>query len=455
VGPGNFGPAYSQVMDPQAGETIKDPHNFILDVWATSGLFALLALLATLALFFVPAVRTLLRPAPAPAEPQPSQEDSTPAPLRWEYYVGGMMGILLGFIFRVGDQPSAELLWEAIAAGIRAVVWFAAFGLLELVPWTPRTCLLALTAGAAALLLNLCVSGGIGFPSVAGPFWVVLGLGCGALALATQQPAAEQSGVAARAWRVLEVLPLPVFVALTLAYLTYVLNPVTSAMGKVRQANDSGKVLLEKLRDKKGRPVADPIGTLRRHVIRPLQEAAELDPDNARIAALLATWYGRLWGLDQMSGRGETPQTVKTMTEAMNQAVRAQKLDPGGREGYLAEFHVRDLHIAPLLEARARDDLARKPPDKARAAKYQEGAREQYRLAAEALRRHETYDPTDPTLHYLMATALDRAGDKEGAAKEAHKALEMDAQQGSRGTRHLSDRQRHDLDALAGKAPAS
>jgi hypothetical protein len=463
VGPGNFATAYTQVMDPRAGETIKDPHNFLLEIWATSGLFALLTLSASLTLFFVPAVRKLVRPSATPTDHAPRPTVPEPSPLHWEYYVGGMIGILLGFVFRAGDQPSAELVWEAVAAGIRAVVWFGAFGLLDLVPWTPWTRLLALTAGAAALLLNLCVSGGIGFPSVAGPFWMAVAMGCGVLPLLTLVPPAQTAGVARPVSRVLEVMALPVFLALALAYYTFVLEPVTGALARVRQAMDNGKDVLVQLKEKKGRATRDPIGALRKSVIRPLEEAARLDLENARIRALLAGWYGRLWGLEQISGRGESPQTVEVMKEAMHQALRARELDPHGREGYLAEYQVRDLHFGAVLEARAKEasERAAKEPDKVRADQYREqagnfrrGATEQYRNAARALLDYEPNDPTDPILHYLIGIALAKAGDSEQAREQAHTALEFDSLQGSQSTRRLTDRQRQDLEELLRQAPA-
>jgi O-antigen ligase len=462
VGPGNFATAYTQVMDPQAGETIKDPHNFILETWATSGLFALLALLATLALFLVPAVRALLRPWATPTELRPAP--AAPAPsLRWEYYVGGMIGILLGFVLRAGDQPSTELVWEAVAAGIRAVVWFGAFGLLELVPWTAWNRLLALSAGVAALLLNLCVSGGIGVPSVANPFWVAVALGCGLLPIVTPTPAAQTAWVGRPVSRVLEVVPLPVFLALALAYFTYILEPVTSAMARVRDAMDNGKDLLVQLKEKKGRATRDPIGALRKQVIRPLEEAARLDRENARIRALLAGWYGRLWGLEQMSGRAETPQTVDVMKEAIRQARRAQELDPHGREGYLAEYQVSDLHFGSVLEARAKDlsERATKEADKGnaenyrnRAENFRRGAKVQYRNAAKALLDYEPNDPTDPVLHYLIAVALAKAGEAEPAQQQARTALDFDSLQGIHSTRRLTDRQREELEDLLRKALA-
>src|SRR5262249_59188107 len=45
VAPGNFGRHYPRYMPPSAFEKLQDPHNFVLEMWATSGVFAALALL--------------------------------------------------------------------------------------------------------------------------------------------------------------------------------------------------------------------------------------------------------------------------------------------------------------------------------------------------------------------------------------------------------------------------
>ena len=60
-GPGNFGGPYLRHKLPQASEDIIDPHNLVLDVWATAGARAALALLAALAL----ALWSLFGPGPA------------------------------------------------------------------------------------------------------------------------------------------------------------------------------------------------------------------------------------------------------------------------------------------------------------------------------------------------------------------------------------------------------
>lgn len=51
-GPGNFQHTYTQYKLPEASEEIADPHNFLLEIWATAGTPAMLAFLAVLGCFF-------------------------------------------------------------------------------------------------------------------------------------------------------------------------------------------------------------------------------------------------------------------------------------------------------------------------------------------------------------------------------------------------------------------
>ena len=50
-GPGNFQEAYTLYKLPEASEEIADPHNFLLEVWATAGTPAAVGLLAVLGCF--------------------------------------------------------------------------------------------------------------------------------------------------------------------------------------------------------------------------------------------------------------------------------------------------------------------------------------------------------------------------------------------------------------------
>ncbi len=432
VGPGNFGPAYTRVMDAKVEEPIKDPHDFALEVWATSGVFALLALLATLAAYFFVVGRGVWGMGPlarrASEGPPPGGAEAEP-PLRWEYYVGGMFGLLLGFVLRAGEGQSGDVVGEGIAAGVRSVAWFGAFALLESVPWTARGRALALAAGAAALLLNLTVSGGISFPSVAGPLWVVM-----AVALAAVTPEREGKEAASPAAR---FLPLPVFAALALSYLVYVFTPVTTGRDLVKKGDEAGQKFLEQIAKNPAASYLRPFRVFKDTVTGPLDEAAKENPDDARIQAVRGNWYGQLWRLELMAGIDHR-DAVREAETAVKAAVRAQQLDPKEARGYLAEYHLHEL-FAEMLQL-----VADKQADKTRKGELEDQVREEYRRGAGALDRHVPDDPANPVLRYRIAEALFKAGDQAAGKEAAEASLALDLRlKGT--TRSLTDPQRKEL----------
>ncbi|MEX0978994.1 MAG: O-antigen ligase family protein [Pirellulales bacterium] len=169
VGPGDFQNYYTQYKLPEASEEIRDPHNFLLEVWATAGTFAFLALVAVLAGFAwhtwqLPATETV---DAARDEGLPSRE------ARWFVAAGAAAGVL--FAYGVGPPfgfviPAVQ--WAAliaIGAAVMALLW----------PWIsggtlpPRLPAL----GVLVLSIHLLASGGFTFPGVAGTFWILLALG--------------------------------------------------------------------------------------------------------------------------------------------------------------------------------------------------------------------------------------------------------------------------------------
>jgi len=167
-GPGNFQDAYTVYKLPTASEEVADPHNFLLEVWATAGTPAMLALLALLACF----TRTLWRPPESRPEEKAGEEEETGAAAG--YVLGGALaGVLLSIPLRTVAGLSAELapLWIGLplAAGCIALLWrWVADG--RMPRWLPAV-------GVAVLLINLLAAGGIGFPGVAGTFWLLLAVG--------------------------------------------------------------------------------------------------------------------------------------------------------------------------------------------------------------------------------------------------------------------------------------
>ena len=120
VGPGNYGRHYPRYMSPNAPILARQPDNFLLETWATLGLPAAIALVVVLVVFF----RRTLSFVPSPASLAAGDEPETPAEEqrpRWEFYEGGMIGLVIGFVFRAMPAPPSEITAEVLAAAVRAV----------------------------------------------------------------------------------------------------------------------------------------------------------------------------------------------------------------------------------------------------------------------------------------------------------------------------------------------
>lgn len=201
-GPGNFQDSYTRYKLPQASEEVADPHNFLLEVWATAGTPAAVALLAWLGLVFWRALKAPL------GEEQRLRvtRDGT------AWVVGGLAGgvmlahwqdLLAASVPQPGGSwwESAKLL-EEMAVQLALVVSL----MFLLRPWVVVG---RLSAGVPALalfvlLMHLLVSGGIGIPGVAVSLWLLA-----ALALNVSQGEASLSHISRSAvvpWVVLALL---------------------------------------------------------------------------------------------------------------------------------------------------------------------------------------------------------------------------------------------------------
>jgi O-antigen ligase len=164
-GPGNFQQYYTAYKLPEASETIAEPHNFIMEIWSTSGTPALVLFVA----FWVCLARQAWRAERKP-EPQQSVTDADrPGSIRAVYW-GGLAGCLFAFVACTtfeGYSLSAGLL--ALGFPIAAVI----VGLWH--PWVlqGRWTVAVPVIGIAVLLINLLAAGGIGFASVASTLWVL------------------------------------------------------------------------------------------------------------------------------------------------------------------------------------------------------------------------------------------------------------------------------------------
>jgi tetratricopeptide (TPR) repeat protein len=164
-GPGNFQDYYPRYKLPQASETVADPHNVFLDVWATAGTPALLAFLLWIgAMVFDLSTRrnkTLLPPT-NPDGMANSRE------IR-RLYLGGLAGIALGFgLAFLTIYP----LWTS-ASGGHVGILLIGLPLTGVVLWQLHGWITSGSIGKTlpvialiTLLLNLCAAGAASFPGV-------------------------------------------------------------------------------------------------------------------------------------------------------------------------------------------------------------------------------------------------------------------------------------------------
>jgi hypothetical protein len=418
VGPGNFGRVYPHFMGP-AGEELGAPRDFALELLATAGAGLLAAVLAAVAWLFFKVRRSPRGESPAdPAGPEP--------PVRWEFYLGGMLGLTLGSVPRLAEAGAGGVLAEGVSAAARSAAWFLAFAVYERLPASGRGRALALAAGVAALLLTLCAADGIGFPSVAGLFWPAVALGLNA---ADARPAAWPGRLAP-----VRILMPPVLAAAALVYLFFISYPVTSANAAAYRAAANGRYFLDRIEARpKSWPASRSSDAIETQIIAPLERARARDPDDARYAVRLADWYGRLGAIFPA-----TPRVPDCFSAALRFATLAEKLDPDGLEGPRAKVAL--LHLrAKVFEDEAK--AAAKAKDEKRQKDLRTLAREQYRLAARVLAKAVERIPNDAGLRFALALEWFDAGNVADGRRQAAAALRLDKAATVPG-RRLTDAQR-------------
>jgi hypothetical protein len=418
VGPGNFGRHYLHYMVPGAADEILDPHNFALEIWATSGLIALAVLLAALFLFFRYTWPTLVgtRPEVASDELEPAADGSR---THWEFYLGGMAGLTIAFFLWAlalgGDRASENVIEGAISAGARSLIWFIAYGLLENIAIPATVRVISITAGVTALLLNLTVSGGIAIPTVAQPMWILM-----ALALNGVAPAP-------RVWsfksNLMSIAPLPLTAALALVYLLVAVHPAMSASRAmaIAAARYEGYARLrfeaeQKDPDEKPRLLRAARNMILQHIKKPLEQAVNADSGDIDPALQLSTWYAALWQLNyDADGRD-----AKNFREyALGLAQGASQLDPQNPQPYLQLYNL-NVQFAQRADPENRH-------------KY-------YGHAARMMEKASERVPTRAVYEYLLADAHAEAGNPVDARRHAERALQLN-EQAPRRQRKLNDQQ--------------
>ncbi len=158
-GPGNFQQYFAQFKLPQTSETVTDPHNMLLEIWATAGTLTLLAS-GWLAYSFC---RQFREPLPASREVATEDQLGTATPIYLGAFVGGSIPVFF--------LSSYEIV-------LLVVFVVVIFGVNKIHPWVQAGSLspnLVATA-LVAWMINLFAAGGIGIPGVAITGWLLLAI---------------------------------------------------------------------------------------------------------------------------------------------------------------------------------------------------------------------------------------------------------------------------------------
>jgi hypothetical protein len=199
-GAGNFQESYAAYKLPQASEMVADPHNFLLEIWATAGTPALVLFLATVVALAVDLMRIARRTPVEPKEARKATHAAVPSSGTF-FYAGGIVALVLGFLFAaLGDFPLDTFRELPVP-----IVWCVGGPLLPLVWWLLSPWILEgeLPAGAAivgllVLAINLLAAGAVVFPGVALTALVLVPVALELAAHAVQDPAASPSTAAGR-----------------------------------------------------------------------------------------------------------------------------------------------------------------------------------------------------------------------------------------------------------------
>jgi tetratricopeptide (TPR) repeat protein len=303
-GPGNFQDAYTEYKLPEASEEVADPHNFLLEVWATAGTAAILALLVLLASF----ARAVWRRNSASDDannnggaPDAVSVAAAGGDRATPVFAGGLAGFLLAVpLGRISSAPpslAATLLGLPLAA---ACIVFLADWVRNgrIAPALPAI-------GVVVMLVNLLAAGGMGQPGVAGTFWLLL-----ALALEDHGP---------------HVLPRPAAlamlaaaVALSAACYSSGYSPVLRSTGHVQSAE---MALLE------GHEQA---------ALEDLEAAARADPLSAEPWRQLAGLTFQQW--QRRPTQEKFQRFTQCMTTALERAPRAAAVWLAAGDRYLEAF---------------------------------------------------------------------------------------------------------------------
>ncbi|HKB04444.1 MAG TPA: hypothetical protein VKD90_19635, partial [Gemmataceae bacterium] len=407
VGPGNFARFAPDAVSPRSAW---------LGLAATTGIVGFGLFVAAMVFGIIAALRPT---APGPAEPPAAGP-------RWEYYLGGVVGLLFGFLWTVGEMPAEaparEVFNLGAAAVFRAALWFTAFALLETIRPAPRDLGRAALVGVGFVLVLGIFSDAAGRPTVLFPLGVVL-----ALAGNFRRPI-EVGGPPGPWTRPVLVSGTVAAATLAVAYLVMAAVPAWATAASIRQARMASRHYPELARKievaRPGAERANAITAARNYlvgdIVNPLVDAANRDPTNATLLLEVARWRRPFWEHELVLN---PENAARVADETRKLAEKAGDLDPRNLAAK------RNLFEALLLYRRG---STAKQPERIAALNKLIGQIAEREPAAEV-----------PLRLRVVRMLLDR-GDPEGVEAEVTTLLRLNRVEGSPHGR-LTDGQKADV----------
>lgn len=361
VGPGNFDRHAPRLQSLELPFVLDDSGGAFTDLLATGGLPVLLALVVAFGL--------ILWRRPTKVDPVTAPDvDAGP---RWEFYLGGVVGLMLGLLLRLLDQPAVAppqaILHASIGAVIRGLAWFSAFALLESTDWRSRLRDRSVLIGIGLVLFFGLISTAPLLPAVMQLLF--------ALAAAVTVPVltmtARRSAVR---W-----VPVPILAGVVVANLLLVCDPVCQSAVATTESRRAARFFPAQFAATEAAPPGmekrqhtDKLSILlSKDVLVPLRAARNADPYDILPHLEWAAWYLPLWkanpNLKQEDGIAACRQAAAfdplgTAAPIMELQLRLAfaRLDPSifrtGRERRVdpkVEQHVLSLRDENLREAEA------------------------------------------------------------------------------------------------------
>jgi hypothetical protein len=434
VGPGNFDRYAARYQPPELPMLLTDGGSMYADTLAAGGMVFLVGVVALFGLIFAHSRRAVSEDPPAPADDRLENEGP-----RWEFYLGGVIGLLLGLVLRLADHPGAApaqlILQIGVGAVIRAVVWFLAFALFEGTAWRFAGRRRAIVIGITLLAVFGLLSTAPLRPAVLQPMIVLA-------ALAMTRQAVEPVVAPSR----LRWLPVPVMFVVAIVYFFLVCQPIYLSANGVTEARRAARHYPDLYNRYEGDPIrsSDYIG---RTILNPLAEAQRADPYDVAPMLEWLGWYHEYWKL-----RPEWPQE-----HGLSGAAKAEERDPQGTGALIAELQLR-LTYARLdpRHFRPKAGLPFNPNEISRNVEEWRGT--QLRESESLIERIAARDPAlEPRLRFRLAQALISLSDPK--RRDEGKAMAKRVYQKAEGERRprwqLTSEQRYGLRRWLGLPPES